>query len=175
MATFDNAIPKTHPENSSLRKTLRECDGDACTCLKEKIEEIANSNKGPGSPKGLATRFAEQVQKGAQPPGTTSWANHQNEIARQQKNLQDHIDEYDQSGCPNGQLPSGVRQLASRPLPTQADWDANNVPMQGIDPTPAYWVGGAAVAGYVGYKVIRAIGVSFFTSPVGGAVSLALP
>lgn len=110
----------------ALKKTLRECTGNACQCLADKITEYITANKTGGSgTRGLISRFAQQVAPGAQGPGTTSWINHENEIRQQQKTLQEHIDEYDGRGCGGGPgegVPVDARRWATRPVPSASEW-----------------------------------------------------
>ena len=168
----------------ALKKTLRECLGNACECLASKINEYINANKSGGSgTRGLASRFSQQVQSGASGPGTASWTNHANEIQIQQRTLQEHLDEYDGRGCggPPGQgIPADARQWATRPLPTAAEWGANN-------PAPSRYTGvtgsaagdvvaaGAALGtGYLIYRGIRMLPSLFpplwWTIPANAAI-----
>lgn len=124
--------PITKGVGKSLRTTLRNCKGDICQCLLDKIDELAFSEKGvTGSIKGLDTRFREQVAVGAQGPGTTSWKNHGAEILNQQKALREHIQEYDARGCGKDldkpDVSYAARELSNRDLPGQADWEYNNL------------------------------------------------
>jgi hypothetical protein len=166
---------KTQVSNKSLGRTIRECLGDICDCLAKKIDDIVNSTKAPGSQKGLAQRFAEQIAGGASGPGTSGWDLHQNIIKNDQQNLKQHVDEFDAQGCGGG-LPANARQYANRPLPSPAEWEVNN---PGIDPLTgakiAVGVGTGALLLYGGYKLLRAIGVSFIGTPAAGLGSLVLP
>jgi hypothetical protein len=72
MGGFDR--PQHAPgATDSLRKTLRNCTGNLCQCLADKINELINAEKTGGSgTRGLVSRFAQQVMKGASGPGTDS-------------------------------------------------------------------------------------------------------
>jgi len=125
--------PITKGVGKSLRATLRNCKGDICQCLLDKINELAFSIKGQSGStiKGLNTRFEEQVAAGAQGPGTISWRNHEAEIVNQQKALREHIQEFDARGC--GKDPDdpdvayAAREISTRELPGKADWEYNNL------------------------------------------------
>jgi len=145
----------------SLKRTLRNCIGDICQCLAEKINELISAEKTGGSgTRGLVSRFAQQVQPGAQGPGTDSWRNHETEIRNQQRNLDQHLDEFDGRGCGGG-IPVNAREWVNRPLPTLSQWEANNpnaAPYTGLTGSVAGDVatGAAAVgAGYLIYRGIR--------------------
>lgn len=149
----------------ALKRTLRNCTGDVCQCLAEKIAEYTNAEKTGGSgTRGLVSRFVQQVATGASGPGTDSWVNHGNEITTQQNTLQQHLDEFDGRGC-GTPIPSNARELAERPLPTAADWEVNNpVAYEGLTGSVAgdvaVGVGGAAAtvgAGYLIYRGVRMI------------------
>ncbi|WP_219727964.1 hypothetical protein [Tabrizicola aquatica] len=146
----------------SLRKTLRECTGNICQCLADKINELVNRSKAPGAggTRGLVERFAQQVAPGAQGPGTTGWINHENEIRTQQDTLQQHLDEHDGRGCPPGGLPAGARSWANKPVPSPADWQANNpvaTPYTGVTGSAAGDVAAGAATVGLGYLLYRGI------------------
>jgi len=153
----------------SVRKTLRKCQGDICTCLLERIEQLAfaPTKEAGGGTQGLQQRFAQQVAKGAQGPGTPSWVNHEKAIKEQKKALEDHLEEHRRQGCGGG---SGVviteaRALVGRPLPTEAEWEANNPPVVPFETDDTGLSAGEVAAGaavgvgvlYVAYRVVRMI------------------
>jgi len=151
----------------SVRKTLRECQGDICTCLLERIKQLAfaPTKEAGGGTQGLQQRFAQQVAKGAQGPGTPSWAGHETAIIEQQENLRNHLNEYRSQGCGGGpgNMMRKVNHLATRPLPTKAEWDANNPPVVPFETDDSGLSAGEVAAGvavsvgalYIGWRVIR--------------------
>ena len=130
--------PQFGNSTRSLRKTLRECEGNICQCLAEKITDLVGRQKdSTGGVKGLSDRFAEQVAPGASGPNApiepgrdaNSWTRHDGEMQRQQQNLDNHLDEYEGRGCGGGPgegVPADARHWATRPRPTPAEWEANN-------------------------------------------------
>jgi len=150
----------------SVRKTLRECQGDICTCLLERIKQLAfaPTKEAGGGTQGLQQRFAQQVAKGAQGPGTPSWINHEKAIIEQQESLSKHLEEYQKQGCGGG---SGVliaaQALVDRPLPTAAEWEVNNPPAVPFETDDSGLSAGEVAAGaavgvgalYIGWRMIR--------------------
>jgi hypothetical protein len=149
-------------EGNKLRRTIERCTGNLCECLSTAIEALLNANAPHGTgEKGLRQHVAEQVAPGASGPGTTSWNVHEQNITDQQKNLRDHLREHEARGCggpPAGgsPVPSGAWRAATAPLPTAADWGANNpAAYEGLTGSK---VGDAAVGVgllYGTYRVIR--------------------
>jgi len=150
----------------SVRKTLRECQGDICTCLLERIKQLAfaPTKEAGGGTQGLQQRFAQQVAKGAQGPGTPSWINHEKAIREQRESLSKHLEEHRRQGCGGG---SGAliaaQALVDRPLPTAAEWEANNPPVVSFETDDSGLSAGEVAAGaavgvgalYIGWRVIR--------------------
>lgn len=153
-------------EGSKIYRTLALCAGNICECLDAAIQELLNNNAPHGSgAKGLKQHWAEQTGPGASAPGTDVWDRHQTDIQRQQRNLRDHLREHEANGCggPGGgsPVPEDAWQWATRPLPTQGDWDANNATayegMTGSMAGDAVAVAGGVGLGYLLYRGVRMI------------------
>jgi Toxin with a conserved tryptophan and TIP tripeptide motif len=146
-------------EGNKLKRTIERCTGNLCECLSDAIEALLNANNPHGTgEKGLRQHVAEQVAKGASGPGTTSWNVHEKNIADQQRNMRDHLREHEARGCggpPAGgsPVPAGAWRAATAPLPTAADWGANNpAAYEGLTGSK---LGDAAVGVGVGYGIYR--------------------
>jgi Toxin with a conserved tryptophan and TIP tripeptide motif len=151
----------TGMKGNKLNRTIAHCKGNICECLSAAIDAMINANMPHGSgEKGLLQHMREQVAPGAQGPGTRSWAVHEENMIRQQNNLDDHIREHDARGCggpPAGgsPLPANAREVANMPLPTAQDWGVNNpAAYEGLTGSP---IGDAAVGVGVGYLLYRGI------------------
>ncbi|MEM1033585.1 MAG: hypothetical protein AAGN82_24835 [Myxococcota bacterium] len=133
-----------------------DCDPQSPRCreLLQEIHDFISRERGIfGGTKGLQQRFAEQTARGASGPGTRSWINHENAIRNQQRGLRDRLEEYERRGC--GPPPPGAWSWATRPVPSAAAWEENN--LEGGH-NPALYVAGAAAtvgAGYVIYRGVR--------------------
>ncbi len=169
-------------EGNKLRRTLNSCIGNICVCLSRAIEDLLNGNASHGSgEKGLKQHWAEQIARGAEPPGTATWNRHQINIRDQQRNLRDHLREHEARGCGgpgNGSpVPADAWQWASRGLPTQQDWGAHNpAAYEGLTGSPigdAAVVAGSVSLGYLIYRGIRMIPSIFFPPSI--PANLAIP
>ncbi len=170
-------------EGNKLRRTIEQCTGNICECLSDAIEALLNANAPHGTgEKGLRQHVAEQVAPGASGPGTASWNVHEQNIADQQRNTRDHLREHEARGCggpPAGgsPVPAGAWRAATAPLPTAADWGANNpAAYQGMTGSVAGDVAagaGAVGAGYLIYRGLRLIPSIFF--PPSFIPNLAIP
>lgn len=168
-------------KKGSAQDTINKCKGDVCKCLRDKIDELVNNvRSSPGSgTQGLATRFAAQVAGGAEPPNTAAWSNHQDQIINQQNQVNDHLNAYDKNKCPDDDLPPNARAYASRPLPTAAEWQANNpgVPIPSASSMSSSLLNatGWTLVGLVGLKVVGAA-VGSLVGPAGTvAGAMAMP
>lgn len=146
--------------NRSLNSTVVNCQGDICTCLAEKIEELLNNVTSHASgTKGLKQLFQEQTQRGAGAPGSSTWNVHDQKFRQQQQNLRDHLDEYDSRNCGGGggsPVPADARAWSTRPAPSEADWNANNA-YQGVTGSVAGDVAAGAGAVGLGYLIYRGV------------------
>lgn len=128
-------------------------DSPRCRQLRQEIYDMIHRERtGSGGTKGLVHRFAEQVARGASGPGTTSWANHEQAILNQQRGLRDRLEEFERRRC--GPPPPNAWSWATRPVPTAAQWEENN--LEGGHNPAAYVAGGAAAVG-VGYLIYRGL------------------
>jgi hypothetical protein len=167
-------------EGNKIYRTISNCVGNICECLSDAIDALLNANNPHGTgEKGLKQHVAEQVAKGAASPGTDVWNRHQTVIRDQKANLRDHLREHKERGCggpPSGgsPVPSDAWRWATSPLPTAADWGANNpVAYEGLTGSP---VGDAAVgvgAGYLLYRGLRLLPSLLF--PPSFIPNLAIP
>jgi hypothetical protein len=128
-----------------------------------------------GGTKGLVHRFAEQIAKGAQGPGTKSWIGHETAIVEQQARLKKQIRGYkghwvdhedgSRGPCPDTPLTVEAEKWADKPVPTAAEWSQNN-------PTNANGSSRMALGIGAGVLTIGAIGALLFPfdGPVGETV-----
>jgi hypothetical protein len=113
---------------------------------------LVNSVRGNNAtdPKGLAQRF-RQLGRGSLPPSVR--AGYEEQVLNQQKQLQDLIQKYIDSGC--GDPPSFAVDYANRPLPAAPSQNQSNF---SIDPqTQQQLVQGTATVGILGI-LLRVLG-----------------
>lgn len=155
----------------------RDCPNcpDPCKDRHQKIWDLVfRQRPGGDGTKGLFYRFAEQVAAGAQGPGTQVWATHQKAIREQQVSLRRELDRYnntrwgrgDDDQCPDTPLIAEAREWARKPLPSDADWEANNP----AEMSTLERVGWGAL-GVVGVAVTAVAIVSPFEGPLGDTVA----
>jgi len=125
-----------------LKKVVEKICKDLLTLMDKIVNQIRGSSE--LGRKGLKQQFDEQV-KGKCGPGTWKWLTHDDEIRRNQTNLLEAIEKYEQS-C--GPAPSGMIDWSLRPRPGEPggeNWKGDpNAPVdpecnKGIDlkPVPA--------------------------------------
>lgn len=154
---------------------LRSCPNcpDPCKDKHEKIWDILyRVRDAAGGAKGLIHRFAEQIAPGAQGPGTSVWAGHQTAIENGKRELVKELKRYkntwaeDENGnkepCPDTPLIAEAREWAKMPVPSAADWEANN-PQAPSTLARVGW-GLLGVAGIIGTGIAI---VSPFDGPAG--------
>jgi len=125
----------------------------SCEEIGQDIDRLINRDKrkcNNGGTHGLRHRFNEQIN-GRNGPGTQSWETHEQEIKKQQKNLRDRLQEWNDSGC--GSPPSGAWKWATKPVPQPKQWKNPAVPRSTVE-TGAKVVAGAGAA-YVVYRIVR--------------------
>lgn len=134
--------PKAKPPWRALKKVVEKICKDLLTLMDEIVNRIRGSSE--LGRKGLKQQFDEQV-KGKCGPGTWKWLTHDDEIRRNQTNLLEAIEKYEQS-C--GPAPSEMIDWSLRPRPGEPggeNWKGDpNAPVdpecnKGIDlkPVPA--------------------------------------
>lgn len=110
---------------------------DACDALFERIEDLVGQGRTgkKNGIRGLEERFQQNTSGGThgahgapnapadRPDGTNSWQRHDEEIGRQQKDLDNKINEYDDKCRPPGPpIPVPIREWVRKPRPVPNDW-----------------------------------------------------
>jgi Domain of unknown function (DUF4150) len=121
-------------------------------------ERFQQNTSGGGGPSDPPDRGPNPQQK-LYPNGSNTWQRHDEEIANQQKNLEDHLDEFeDNCGGPTPETQK-AREWVTQKRPQPSDWS----PQTAIDPEPATnyawaWVAGAAAVFIVGLALTPVTG-----------------
>lgn len=148
----------------ALRDKLKHCQTDICTCIEELIEEFMTGHAG------LPERFDRMMGPNANQAGIPG---HAEQIEGKQRGLAQSLDAFDEHGCgPGGGAVALADEYVDRPIPTQADWEAEHgrpMPLGDTGPSPLGRVGYGLAA--VGLGVL-AVGAALipFDGPVGEAV-----
>ncbi len=127
---------------------MRDCPDcpDICQDRHRKIYDLLyRVRDAAGGAKGLVSRYAEQIAPDASGPGTSVWKGHERAIRNQQTQLKKELRRYDNSRvendqggkdpCPPPPLIQEAREWAERPVPTAAEWEANNPRLQSMRDT----------------------------------------
>jgi RHS repeat-associated protein len=126
-----------------------------CDNLLSKINKIVFGDPTTLKPtKGLIQRFYEQIY-GNDPPGTTSWTNHNDQISGRQKNLKQKMKEFNDNKCDPPSNWKVFDYWANKPVPTKNDYKG---PQTG--PNMMQWIFGTA-GSYIFYQMLPALEDAF--------------
>jgi RHS repeat-associated protein len=126
-----------------------------CDNLLSKINKIVFGDSTTLKPtKGLIQRFYEQIY-GNDPPGTTSWTNHNDQISGRQKNLKQKMKEFNDDKCDPPSNWKVFDYWANKPVPTKNDYKGPQT-----SPNMMQWILGTA-GSYIFYQMLPALEDAF--------------